>query len=144
MIVRLTKSKKDIFVILNDDDIYNRMASDSRTGEKPFIVFDNNHKYVIGFVDNKPIGLCIYCKKPSGNIIHFYVLPKCRYKYAKEFAEKALEFKYNGSVFAITPECYMSVVNFALKLGFKECGIHNDTFIKNSKKYKQIITRFDK
>ena len=60
---------------------------------------------------------------------------------AREFDEKSLKLKRPLPLFAITPECYMSVVNFAIKMGFTIYGTHEEFFIKNGIKYKQIITR---
>jgi len=140
MIVKETKCKKDILTILNNDDIYNRMVSDDVDGKKPTVDF-NSKRYICGYVDKKVIGVCIYHKIEAGSIIHFYVIPEHRKDYAKDFAVESLKLKSDVDVFAITPLCYMPVVNFALKLGFERIGNHRKLFIKNGVAYEQAVTR---
>lgn len=140
MIVKETKCKKDILKVLNNEDIYSRMVSDDLQGECPSICFKSK-RYICGYVDSEVIGVCIYRKIKEGNIIHFYVLPEYRKKYAKNFAKESLKMKGKGDVFAITPLCYMPVINFALKLGFEYTGNHNKFFIKNGVAYEQAVTR---
>ena len=142
MIVKETRCKKDILKILNDNDIYERMASDDIKGKKPKVSFEFK-KYIGCYVDNKIVGVCIYRKFDKGSVVHFYVLPDYRKSCATKFAKECLNFRPDGELFAITPKCFREVIKFAISIGFERFGIHEEEFTKNNINYKQVITRFN-
>ena len=142
MISKKTKCKKDILKILNDSDIYDRMASDDIKGKKPKVCFKLK-KYIGCYVNGEIVGLCIYRKFDKGNVVHFYVLPNFRKEHATNFAKQCLILKPKGEVFAITPKCFREVIKFAVSVGFERVGIHEEEFTKNNINYKQVITRFN-
>ena len=141
MIVKETRCKKDILKILNDNDIYERMASDDIKGKKPKVSFEFK-KYIGCYVSNKIVGVCIYRKFDKGSVVHFYVLPEHRKLHATKFAKECLKFKPDGDLFAITPSCFREVIRFAVSIGFERIGIHEKEFKKDNINYKQVITRF--
>ena len=142
MIVKETTNIDDIKAILSNTDIYDRISSDK--GDKltlDTLPVNDDYRYIAGYVDNKIFGLCIYCKKKDITIVHFQVLPDYRRKHAKKFAVKSLDFRGTSPLFAVTPNCYKPVINFALNIGFEIYGVHDELFTKNGKSYQQTITR---
>ena len=137
-----TSNADEIRCILSDTDICDRISSDiGGSIDVDNLPISDKYTYIGGYVEGNIIALTIYAHKIDYSIMHFYVLPDYRLGFAREFAEKSLKLKRPLPLFAITPECYMPVVNFAIKMGFKVYGMHEELFIKNGVKYKQIITR---
>lgn len=143
MIVKETSDINDIKAILSNAEIYGRIKRDGETKITLLnIPINDNYRYIAGYEEGIIFALCIFCKKGDVNIVHFQVLPEYRLKLAEKFARKCLDFKGTSPLFAVTPECYRPVINFAKKIGFEFYGIHEETFVKNDKEYRQIITRF--
>ena len=143
MIVKEIVDIKIIALVLSNVDISDRLTSDLN---QPICIdnipISDKYKYIAGFVGGEIIGLCIYCQKEKETVIHFQVLPEYRVKYARKFAVKSLEFRGDLPLYAITPECYAPVINFALNCGFKKLGLHERLFVKNGVSYKQQIMRY--
>ena len=143
MILKETTDLNEIKAVLCDPEIYDRIASDN--GDKltvDTLPFNDDYKYIAGYVEDVIFGLCIYCKKKDITIVHFQVLPNYRREYAEKFALKSLDYKGTSPLYAVTPNCYKPVINFALKIGFEIYGVHDELFTKNGKSYQQTITRF--
>jgi hypothetical protein len=143
LILKETTDIDDIKAILCNPEIYGRIASDSKDKlTVDTLPFNENYRYIAGYINDVVFGLCIYCKKQDITIVHFQVLPDYRKKYAKKFAMKSLDFRGTSPLFAVTPNCYQPVINFALHIGFEIYGVHDELFTKNGKSHQQTITRF--
>ncbi len=143
MILKQTTNLDDIKAVLCNPEIYDRIASDNK-GRLSIdtLPFNDGYRYIVGYINNIAFGLCVYCKKQDATMIHFHVLPDYRKKYAKIFAIKSLKLRGTSPLFAVTPNCYKPVINFALNVGFEIYGVHDEIFTKNGKDYQQTITRF--
>ena len=142
LVVKETTNIDEIKTILCDPDIYGRITSDKGDRlDKDSLPFNENYKYIAGYEGSNILGLSIFCKQGDITILHYQVLPEYRKEYARKFALESLKFKGENPLFTITPNCYRSVINFALNLGFEFYGTHNELFTKNGTSYKQTITR---
>jgi hypothetical protein len=143
MMVKETVNMDDIKSVLCHPEIEDRITSDKEDRLTiDTLPLNENYRYIAGYIKDIVFGLCIYCKKQDVTIVHFQVLPDYRKKYAKKFAVKSLDFRGKSPLFAVTPNCYKAVINFALNIGFEVYGVHDEVFTKNGKSYQQTITRF--
>lgn len=125
-----------------DKDIQERITSDTSKINAENLPRDESYRYIVAMVDNKIIGVNVFCDKGEYLICHFNVIKKYRFRYAKRFAEECLKTKITKPLFAITPTCYNEVINFCKNIGFVVVGCHEDCFKKNNVNYKQVITRY--
>jgi len=143
MIIKQTSDIDLIKQVLGNSDICERLTSDNSKWNVDDIPISDDYTYIVGLDGDKLIGLNVFCDKGDHLIIHFNVLSEFRFKYAVEFARLCLQAKGDKPLYAITPNCYRSVINFCLKMGFNVIGEHDVPFIKKGVEYKQTITRFN-
>ena len=141
MIVKETVNLEEIKAILCDPVIYDTISSDECPLIGEFEPPLNGFLYYGGYVDNKIIALAVYHKYLDGDKYHPQVLPEFREKYAKKFVEQSLKLKGTPILYAVIPDLYKSVLNFALKFGFKIVDKKLNSFVKNGKSYNDNILR---
>lgn len=97
--------------------------------------------YVVGIVGAEPIGIVMY--HPINVITwecHVQVLPEYRAEFAKEFAQKAIQWAWDMGVqklVAQIPFLYPNVRDFGLNVGFEVEGINRKSYLKNGQLHDQ-------
>jgi hypothetical protein len=143
MVIKECFDAKVIKSILCHPEIYSAISSDycpCATDFEPPI--NSDYKYIIGFVNEKPIGVMIYHKYLDGNECHVQVLPEYRKEHAVKFGEQSLFFRGNLPLYAEIPELYKNVLNFALSNSFYIIDTIDDGYIKSGVKYPVNILKY--
>ena len=143
MILKECFDAKDIKSILCHPEIYDTISSDNCIGASYFEPpINDDYKYIVGYVNDKPISVMIYHKYLDGNECHVQVLPEFRKEYAIKFGEQSLEFRGNLPLYAEIPELYKNVLAFALANNFYVINTINDGYIKNGVKHLVNILKY--
>lgn len=127
--------------ILTHPDIYDRIAEDGTPLREDFIPSMIGAAYVVGIVGAEPIGIVMY--HPINVITwecHVQVLPEYRAEFAKEFAQKAIQWAWDMGVqklVAQIPFLYPNVRDFGLNVGFEVEGINRKSYLKNGQLHDQ-------
>ena len=85
----------------------------------------------------------VYHKHLDGNKCHVQVLPEFRKEYALKFGEQSLLFRGTLPLYAVIPDLYKNVLEFALHFGFKVIDKKLNSYVKNGKSYNDNILRFE-
>jgi hypothetical protein len=119
MILKESGNVDDIKSILCHPEIYDTISGDGCPLAEEFEPpINDEYKYIVGYVNDKPIAVMIYHKYLDGSICHVQVLPEYRKEYAKQFGEQSLLFG-TRPLYAEIPELYKNVLEFAKNNGFK-------------------------
>jgi hypothetical protein len=71
------------------------------------------------------------------------VLPEFRKEYALKFGEQSLLFRGTLPLYAVIPDLYKNVLEFALHFGFKVIDKKINSYVKNGKSHNDNILRFE-
>jgi hypothetical protein len=143
MVIKECFDAKVIKSILCHPEIYITISSDNCPCATEFAPpINSDYKYIVGFVNEKPIGVMIYHKYLDGNECHVQVLPEYRKEHAVKFGEQSLLFRGNLPLYAEIPELYKNVLNFALSNSFYIIDTIDDGYIKNGVKYPVNILKY--
>lgn len=143
MIVKETTNADDIKAILCNPAIYDTITEDNSPLAEEFTPTFDDHLYVGGYVKGEIIALMVYHKYLDGNKCHVQVLPEFRKEYALEFGEQSLLFRGTLPLYAVIPDLYKNVLDFALHFGFSVIDKKAMSYIKNGKSYNDNILRFE-
>ena len=143
MIVKETTDIDDIKAILCNPAIYDTITEDNSPLAEDFTPVFEDHLYIGGYVKGEIIALMVYHKHLDGNKCHVQVLPEFRKEYALKFGEQSLLFRGTLPLYAVIPDLYKNVLEFALHFGFKVIDKKLNSYVKNSKSYNDNILRFE-
>jgi hypothetical protein len=144
MIVKQTTNLADIKAVLCNPAIYDTIIDDNSPLIEDFEPpITDEYLYVGGYVKGEIAALMVYHKYLDGNECHVQVLPEFRKKYAKEFGEQSLQFKGTRPLYAVIPDLYQNVLDFAKCFGFKVIDKKLNSYVKNGKSYDDNILRFE-
>lgn len=127
-------SNEEVFEILLDDEIYDRIADDKSPDKEDFKINLNEYKNLGIFLKNKIIGLLM---QEKNSYIHFQMLKPYRKEYASKGLKDCLK-QLDSSVFCEIPSLYMDVIGFAEKHGFKRFSTEKKTYLKGGFLYDKI------
>ena len=145
MILKECFDAGDIKSILCHPAIYDTISSDNCISAEYFEPpINDNYKYIVGYVNGKPISVMIYHKYLDGNECHVQVLPEYRKEYAVKFGEQSLEFRGTLPLYAEIPDLYKNVLYFALTNHFEVIDIRLNDYIKNGEKYNVNVLEYKK
>jgi len=143
MILKETTNIDDIKAVLCNPAIYDTISDDNSPLIDEFEPPLENYLYVGGYVNGEIIALMVYHKYLDGNKCHVQVLPEFRKEYALEFGEQSLLFRGTLPLYAVIPDLYKNVLEFAFNFGFKVIDTKVDSYVKNNKSYNDNILRFE-
>ena len=145
MILKECFDAYDIKSILCHPAIYDTISSDNCISAEYFEPpINDSYKYIVGYVNGKPISVMIYHKYLDGNECHVQVLPEYRKEYAVKFGEQSLEFRGTLPLYAEIPDLYKNVLYFALTNHFEVIDIRLNDYIKNGEKYNVNVLEYKK
>ena len=143
MIVKQTIDIDEIRSILCNPAIYDTITDDNSPLAKDFKPpINDDYLYIGGYVKGNIIALMVYHKYLDGNKCHVQVLPDFRRKHAKDFGEQSLLFRGTLPLYAVIPDLYQNVLDFALFFGFKIIDKKLNSCVKDGKSYNDNILRF--
>ena len=116
---------RDVTAIVYDKELYDRMSDDSCPVREKFVMPKNGYVAIGGYIDNKIASLFI----THDGKLHFMVLKLYR-KYARLLLKASFGL-WPHLVYVEIPNCYMEVINFAKRYGFKEIKIEKKIHKKN-------------
>ncbi len=143
MILKKTTSIDDIKSILCNPAIYDTITEDNSPLAEDFTPVFEDHLYIGGYVKGEIIALMVYHKHLDGNKCHVQVLPEFRKEYALKFGEQSLLFRGTLPLYAVIPDLYKNVLEFAKHFGFKVIDKKLNSYVKNGKSYNDNILRFE-
>lgn len=143
MIVKKTTDIDDIKSILCNPAIYDTITEDNSPLAEDFTPVFEDHLYIGGYVKGEIIALMVYHKHLDGNKCHVQVLPEFRKEYALKFGEQSLLFRGNSPLYAVIPDLYKNVLEFAKHFGFKVIDKKINSYVKNGKSHNDNILRFE-
>ncbi len=143
MITRETTDIDDIRAVLCNPAIYDCISSDSSPSVEEFIPpISDDYLYVGGYVEGKIIALMVYHTFRDGTKIHIQVIPEYRDAYGIEFGRKALLFKQKATLYAVIPDTYKNVLNYAESFGFKVIERSKSDETKNGKSFIDNVLKY--
>ena len=159
--LKTTTDHDEIKAVLCHPKIYEVISCDDSPAPEDYIP-DANAIYLLGVVDDKPIGLMIYHQAGGHDWwCHVQVLPKHRKEHANDFGEMVLHWAFENlpncrKINAQIPVCYPNVVAFAARrrgferpsasFGFRFEGTNRSSYFKNGFVHDQHymgLTRWD-
>ena len=143
MIVKEIDDIDDIKAILCNPAIYDTITEDNSPLAEDFTPVFEDHLYIGGYVKCEIIALMVYHKHLDGNKCHVQVLPEFRKEYALRFGEQSLLFRGTLPLYAVIPDLYKNVLEFAKHFGFKVIDKKLNSYVKNGKSYNDNILRFE-
>ena len=151
MIIRRCLDVDLIRKIMTHPVIYEAISEDGAPWRDEYVPEMSGHWYLIGWVNDTPIGLMIY--HPVNGVTmecHVHVLPEYREEYAHEFGQQVLTWAWNNlpvhKIVAQIPVIYPNVIAFAEKNGFIIEGVNRLSYMKHGQLHDQIylgIARYD-
>lgn len=144
LLVNETKNIDTIHAVLKHPEIFDSISCDDTPCAKHFLApINKDYRYIVGIEDGEIIGLMVYHKYRDGEECHIQVLPEHRIKYAKDFAEQALEFQSTQNLYAEIPDNYQNVLKFAESFGFTVINKEDQGYKKNGESHLINILRYD-
>ena len=141
MIVRETRDIDEIRSILCDPAIYDTITADDSCKANEFTPPLEDHKYFGGYIDNEIFGLMVYHMQDELNLCHVQVLKSHRAAHAREFGFRVLAERGDEPLYAIIPDCYENVLEFAKGFGFEIIGKNRASYTKNGITYDDNVLR---
>lgn len=121
--------RREIEPFLLDAELYDRITDDNCPSMENFVFPEAGYIIIAGYVDNKIASMFIV----HDGKMHFMVLKPYR-KYARLLLSESFRLHPFG-VYVEIPSCYMAVVNFAKRCGFRELRIDAGAHKKNGNLY---------
>ena len=143
MKIRISDDAEEIRGILTHPDIYAVISSDLAPPAQHYIVDMNEKVFLVGYVDEKPIGVMIFY--PCGDVAcwcHIQVLPEYRKEHAFAFGKMAVQWAWDSlaiaKLVAQIPAIYPNVIRFAEMHDFEIEGINKRSYLKDG----QLIDQY--
>ena len=143
MIVKETTNIDDVKAVLCNPAIYDTITEDNSPLAEEFQPVFEDHLYIGGYVKGEIIALMVYHKYLDGNKCHVQVLPEFRKEYALKFGEQSLLFRGTLPLYAVIPDLYQNVLEFAKHFDFKVIDRKSESYVKSGKSYNDNILRLE-
>ncbi len=144
MIVKPTTDINEIKAVLCNKHIYDTITDDNSVNADDYEPdMGGENLYIGGYVKGEIMALMVYHKYLDGNSCHVQVLPEFRKEYALKFGEQSLLFRGTLPLYAVIPDLYKNVLEFAKHFGFKVIDKKLNSYVKNGKSYNDNILRFN-
>ncbi len=143
MIVKETTNIDDIKAVLCHPAIYGCISSDDSPDSSEFEPpITDEYLYVGGYVNGEIVSIMVYHDFRDGTELHIQVLPEHRSRYALEFGERALLFRGNKPLYAVIPDTYNNVLEYAKSFGFDVIERNKSKQTKNGKYFIDNVLKY--